>query len=69
MLLQTESELIIGFIVFIIDSSSPELNKKIAFLIFIKSRFSLSIDFIFKILSKKLIIFKGSVSRLLSIIK
>ena len=43
--------------------------KKILFLILIKFKFSLSIELIDKILSKKLIIFDVSVSKLLSIIK
>ena len=67
--LQTESELIMGFNVFVMDSSSPDLNKNMAFLILIKFKFSLSIDLINKILSKEFIIFKESVSKLLSIIK
>ena len=66
---QTESELMIGFKVSIINFSLPLLNRKIAFLILIKFKFSLSIELIDKTLSKKLIIFKGLVSKLLSIIK
>ena len=66
---QTESELMIGFKVSIINFSFPLLNRKIAFLILIKFKFSLSIELINKTLSKKLIIFKGLVSKLLSIMK
>ena len=69
MFLQTESELIIGFNVFIMASSSSKLNKIIAFFILIKFKSSLSIEFIDKILSKKFNIFNESVSKLLSIMK
>jgi hypothetical protein len=61
--------LTIGFKIFIIASSSPELSKNTAFLILIKFKFSLSIELIDKIISKKSNIFKRSASKLLSIIK
>ena len=49
--------------------SLSRLNKNIAFFILIKFKFSLSIESINKILSKKFIIFKEFFSKLLSIIK
>ena len=49
--LQTESEFITGLSVSIINFSLSVLNKKVDFLIFIKSKFSWSIELIDKILS------------------